>query len=119
MSSTLYVVAERRRLPAAAEVSGLATHAPLPELTAALEYAEAHAASGSAAESLADSLWTVSPAIAASARSLAFFFSAGSAMSARIESRVFSAVSFFSCADDDDGVDAPGDDGEHVVAATG
>ena len=30
-------------------------------------------------------------------------------MSARIESRVFSAVSFFSCADDEDGLDAPGD----------
>ena len=31
-------------------------------------------------------------------------------MSARIESRVFSAVSFFSCADDEDGVDDSGDD---------
>ena len=31
-------------------------------------------------------------------------------MSARIESRVFSAVSFFSCAGDDDGVDDSGDD---------
>ena len=48
-------------------------------------------------------------------------------MSARIESRVFSAVSFFSCADDDNGVDdgvddpgGPGDDADddavHSVA---
>ena len=37
-------------------------------------------------------------------------------MSARIESRVFSAVFFFSCADDVDGVDAPeGDDVEGGV----
>ena len=51
-----------------------------------------------------------SPAIAVSARSLAFFFTAGFAMSARIESWVFSAVSFFSGADDGDGVDAPDGD---------
>ena len=41
---------------------------------------------------------------------MAFFFTAGSAMWARMESRVFSAGSIFSCADDEDGVDAFDDD---------
>ena len=53
ISSTLYAACDRRRLPAA---SGAATHTPLPGLTDAFEYADEHAASGSAAVSLADSL---------------------------------------------------------------
>ena len=79
-----------------------------------------HAVSSSAADSFAVSLCTFTPAMPASARSLAFAFNPASVMSARIESRVFSAAAFLSWAEvGDDGVD-DGDDedsAEHVVAS--
>ena len=123
MISTSYVVAERRRLP---DEAAFATQAPSLALISALVNAAEHAASSSAAGSFAVSLCTFTPAIAASARSLAFAFNFGSVMSARIESRVFSAAAFLSWAEvgddgDDDGCGCGGggnvdDPVEHVVA---
>jgi hypothetical protein len=124
MISTSYVVAERRRLP---DEAAAATQAPSLALISALVNAVEHAASSSAADSFAVSLCTFTPAIAASARSLAFAFNLASAMSARIESRVFSAAAFLSWAevgDDDDDevvfvVDGGGGGGEVVLVDGG
>ena len=117
MISTSYVVAERRRLP---DEAAFATQAPSLALISALVNAAEHAASSSAAGSFAVSLCTFTPAIAASARSLAFAFNFASVMSARIESRVFSAAAFLSWAevgDDDDDDEDDEDSAEHVVAS--
>ena len=94
MSSTSYAVADRRRL--LPDDATVATHAPSLELMPAFVKAVEHAVSSSAAVSLAVSFCTFTPAMAASARSLAFFFNLASLMSPRIASRVFSACFFFS-----------------------
>ena len=106
----------------ATDEAAFATQAPSLVLISALVNAAEHAASSSAAGSFAVSLCTFTPAIAASARSLAFAFNLASAMSARIESRVFSAAAFLSWAEvgDDGDDDGEGDDegsAEHVVAS--
>ena len=90
MSSTSYVVEDSRRL--FPDEAAVATQAPSPELIPAPENAFEHAVSSSTAAILAVSLCTLAPAMAASARSLAFAFNLASAMSARMESRVSSAT---------------------------
>ena len=117
MSSTSYAVADRRRL--LPDDATVATQAPSLELIPALVKAVEHAVSSSAAVSLAVSLCTLTPAMAASARSLAFFFNLASLMSPRIASRVFSAAAFLSWAEGAADGDDEGDDdtAEHVVAS--
>ena len=94
MSSTSYVVEDSLRL--FPDEAAVATQAPSLALMPAFVNASEHAVSSLSAVSLAFSLFTLTPAIAASARSLAFAFNLVFVMSPRMESRVFSAFSFFS-----------------------
>jgi len=77
-SSTSYVVAESRRRP---DADAVATHAPSADFMSALVNALEHAESLSLASSFKVIFFTFSPAIAASAKSWAFFFRLSSAMS--------------------------------------
>ena len=70
-SSTSYVVADKWRLP---DGSAVAMHAPSVDRMPALVNALEHAESSSLASSFTVIFFTFSPAIAASARSLALFF---------------------------------------------
>ena len=105
MSSTSYAIADRLRL--FPDDAAVATQAPSPALMPAFENVSEHAVSSSAAVILADSLCTFTPAMAASARSLALAFTLVSEMSSRMESRVVSACFFLSSAEGD-GVDGEG-----------
>ena len=88
-SSTSYVVAESRRRP---DDAAVATHAPSLGCMSAFVNALEHAEASSLASSFTVIFLTFSPAIAASARSLAFFFTLSSAMSPSNVSRDASAV---------------------------
>ena len=88
-SSTSYVVAESRRRP---DDAAVATHAPSHGCMSAFVNALEHAEASSLASSFTVIFLTFSPAIAASARSLAFFFTLSSAMSPSNVSRDASAV---------------------------
>ena len=88
-SSTSYVVAESRRRP---DDAAVATHAPSDGCMSAFVNALEHAEASSLASSFTVIFLTFSPAIAASARSLAFFFTLSSAMSPSNVSRDASAV---------------------------
>ena len=123
MSSTSYVAeCNRRFFP---DEAAVATQAPSPALMPAFENASVHAAFSSAADILALSLCTLTPAIAASARSFTFAFNLASEKSARMESRVVSAASFLAWAAGGGGTDAAGvgsgtdGDGADVQAQSG
>ena len=88
-SSTSYVDAESRRRP---DDAAVATHAPSDGCMSAFVNALEHAEASSLASSFTVIFLTFSPAIAASARSLAFFFTLSSAMSPSNVSRDASAV---------------------------
>ena len=90
-SSTSYVVAESRRRP---DADAVATHAPSVDFMSALVNALEHAESLSLASSFKVIFFTFSPAIAASAKSWAFFFRLSSAMSSSNAARDFSAAAF-------------------------
>jgi len=89
-SSTSYVVADSRR----PDDDAVATHAPSDGFMSAFVNALEHAEALSLASSFTVIFFTFSPAIAASARSLAFFFRLSSAMSPSNVSRDASAVAF-------------------------